>query len=301
MTDSSARAAAGGSGMALRGRLAVLGVIVALLVPVGVLSALDVPPLRGRVNDYAGMISVPAREQLENKLRALEESDSTQLVILTIPTLDGEDLEQYSIRVAESWGIGQKEYDNGILLLVAQEQRKVRIEVGYGLEGRLTDLQAGRIVDYEIVPSFKAGNFDEGFIRGVDAITAAVRGEYQGKGPARQASSGRSARGSVIPFLVLAVILAAIGSRRRIISAIAGAILLPLVALFALPFSWILLLLMLPAGFVGGLILPSLFLFSGRHWGGGYRGGGFGGSSGGFSGGGFSGGGGGFGGGGASG
>ena len=222
-------------------------------------------------------------------------------MILTIPSLEGEDLEEYSIRVAETWGIGQKEYDNGVLLLVSQAERKVRIEVGYGLEGRLTDLQSGRIIDYEIVPSFKAGNFDEGFLRGTDAIVAAVRGEYEGKGPAVSAPARRSGRASFVPFFVLAIILSVIGSRKRIISAVAGAILLPLVALFALPFSWLLLLLMLPAGFFGGLLLPGIFLFSSRRWGGGYRGGGFGGSGGGFSGGGFSGGGGGFGGGGASG
>jgi len=274
--------------------------VLALLLPAGLVNALEVPRLQGRVNDYAGMISGNARGQLEDTLRSLEESDSTQLVILTIPSLEDEDLEGYSIRVAETWGIGQQEYDNGVLLLVAQAERKVRIEVGYGLEGRLTDLQAGRIIDYEIVPRFKAGDFDEGFLRGADAIAAAVRGEYEGKGPARTAASGRSGRASIVPFFILAIILSVIGSRKRIVSAVAGAILLPLVALFALPFSWILLLLMLPAGFFGGLLLPGLFLFSGARWGGGSRGG-FGGSGGRFSGGGFSGGGGGFGGGGASG
>ncbi|MBN1835606.1 MAG: TPM domain-containing protein [Spirochaetales bacterium] len=269
-----------------------------LFLPVAVLGAIEVPRLQGRVNDYAGMISASAKAQLEERMRSLEESDSTQLVVLTIPSLDGEDLEGFALRVAETWAIGQEEYDNGVLLLVSQEERKVRIEVGYGLEGRLTDLQAGRIIDYEIVPRFRAGDFDEGFLRGTDAIVAAVRGEYEGQGPARAEEQGGSRGVGVVPFFILAIILSAIGSRKRIVSAVAGAILLPLVALIALPFSWLLLLLMLPGGFVAGLLLPMLFPFVGGRPGGRHYGG-FGGS--GFSGGGFSGGGGGFGGGGASG
>lgn len=284
------------SGRLSASRVLLLLAAVWLLAPLGSAGALEVPRLQGRVNDYAGMISTTARGQLEDTLRQLEESDSTQLVILTIPALEDEDLEGYSLRVAETWGIGQQEFDNGVLLLVSQAERKVRIEVGYGLEGRLTDLQAGRIIDYEIVPSFKAGNFDQGFLRGAEAITAAVRGEYEGRGPAPGAGGSAGGAGFV-PFFVLAIFLSVLGSRKRIVSAVAGSVLLPLVALFALPFSWVLLLLLLPAGFVGGLILPGMFLFSGRRWSGGTRGGGFGGSSGG----GFSGGGGSFGGGGASG
>jgi uncharacterized protein len=264
--------------------------------------ALEVPALRGRVNDYAGMISPSAAARIEELSQSLEASDSTQVVVLTVPTLQGEDLEQFSIRVAETWGIGQKKEDNGVILLVAQKEHAVRIEVGYGLEGRLTDLLSGRIIDYEIVPRFKAGNFDEGFVAGVQAIVEAVRGEYVAKAQPAPATR-KSSSFSFVPFLFLFMILSAIGSRRRFLGATAGAVLAPLVALLALPLAPILALLFIPGGFLAGLLLPRIFPMTGGRRGG--RGGfsSFGGFGGGFSsgGGGFSGGGGGFGGGGASG
>ncbi len=152
-------------------------------------TALDVPPPKGYVTDIAGMLSAKTEDELERYLRSFEESDSTQITVLTIPSLEGEALEEYTLRVAESWGIGQKGRDNGALLLIARDDRQVRIEVGYGLEGRLTDLLAGRIIDNEITPRFKRGDFDKGVSAGVVAMTQAVRGEYQGKGPS--AGEGR--------------------------------------------------------------------------------------------------------------
>jgi len=146
--------------------------------------ALDVPPATGYVVDRAGLLSPGTRLKLEQFLENFEKSDSTQLAVLTIPSLEGEALEGYAIKVAENWGIGQKGKDNGALLLVAKAERKVRIEVGYGLEGRLTDLLAGRIIDYEITPRFKQGDFDGGVITGVASMAEAVRGEYQGTGRA---------------------------------------------------------------------------------------------------------------------
>ena len=122
--------------------------------------ALDVPPLRGHVNDYAGILSPRAVQELETRLADFERSDSTQLVVLTIPSLAGENLKEYSIKVAESWKVGMKGLDNGAILLIAKQERKVRIEVGRGLEGKLTDLVSGRIIRGEIAPRFKAGDFD---------------------------------------------------------------------------------------------------------------------------------------------
>ncbi len=121
--------------------------------------ALDVPKLQGYVNDYATMISPPVRAELNNELRAFEQIDSTQIVILTVPSLEGEALEDFSIKVAEAWKIGQKNKDNGVILLVAKQDRKIRIEVGRGLEGRLTDLMSGRIIDLVMKPRFKRGRF----------------------------------------------------------------------------------------------------------------------------------------------
>ncbi|WP_432823049.1 TPM domain-containing protein [Trichloromonas sp.] len=145
-------------------------------------AALDVPKATGYVVDQAGLLNPSTRLKIEQFLEGFEKSDSTQLAVLTIPSLEGEALEEYAIKVAEQWGIGQQGKDNGALLLVAKAERKVRIEVGYGLEGRLTDLLAGRIIDYEITPRFKQGDFDGGILAGVASMAEAVRGEYQGTG-----------------------------------------------------------------------------------------------------------------------
>lgn len=161
-----------------------------LLLPFSSLWAIDVPALSGRVNDYGSMISAPQKAELEAKLQQFETAESTQIVILTVPSLNGDPIEDFSIRVAEAWKIGHKGSDNGALLIVSRDDHKVRIEVGYGLEGKLTDLLAGRIINDEIVPAFKAGQFDAGFSRGVDAIIAAVHGEYTAK-PQTKGNGGK--------------------------------------------------------------------------------------------------------------
>jgi uncharacterized protein len=167
-------------------RLATLLLAALLLAAGGALAAPAIPPARGYVNDTAGILSPEAKSQIERFLADFQRSDSTQIAVLTIPSLQGEDLEGYSVRVAQSWGIGQKGKDNGALLLVAKAERAVRIEVGYGLEGQLTDLLAGRIVDQEIVPRFKSGDFDGGVKAGVQAMAGAVRGAYKGDPPRQQ-------------------------------------------------------------------------------------------------------------------
>jgi uncharacterized protein len=141
--------------------------------------ALEVPTLRARVNDYAGMLTQGTVRQLDLLLQDFEQRESTQIVVLTVPSLDGEGLEEFSIRVADQWKIGHKGLDNGAILIVSLADRKVRIEVGYGLEGRLTDLQAGRIIRGIIVPEFKAGRFDQGVVNGVHSMIDTVRGEFK--------------------------------------------------------------------------------------------------------------------------
>lgn len=141
--------------------------------------ALEVPKLQGRVNDYAGMISPQTKSTLEQTLKAIEQSDSTQIVIITIPSLQGEVLEQFSIKVAEAWKIGQKGKDNGVIFLVSKNDRKMRIEVGRGLEEKITDLRAGRIIDEVIKPRFRTGDFDGGFTEGIASIIAASKGEFR--------------------------------------------------------------------------------------------------------------------------
>ena len=262
----------------------------------------EVPVLKGRVNDYAGMLSLSMVSSLEAKLAGLERTDSTQIAVLTVPSLEGDSLDDFSIRVAEQWKIGQKKLDNGALLIIARDERKARIEVGYGLEGSLTDLVSGRIIDDIIRPHFRAGNYDEGVNAAVDAMISVVRGEFKADGiPGNGMNRVKGADRYAYPLLFLLLFIGIIGSIKRIVGGVVGSVLFPIAGLFFLPFGlWLLFL--IPLGFIAGLILPSLFMLfgmtGGRHYGGWGGGGGF--SSGGF-GGGFSGGGGGFGGGGASG
>jgi uncharacterized protein len=271
-----------------------------------IVQALEVPPLRSYVNDYAGMISPTIRERLEGELKGFEQSDSTQLVILTIPSLEGDPIETFSIKVGEVWKIGQKAKDNGIIVIVAKQERKIRVEVGRGLEGRLTDLLAGRIVDLVITPRFKRGDFDDGFQAGISALIDATRGEF--KADEGQRVKKNKGAPSFLTFLIAGfVALLFIGSLSRILGGIAGAIGLPaLLHLGLFPLGLVTLILAALAGLGIGLFLPSLFSGAGRGRGGGFWPGGFfpsggGGWGGGDSGGGFSGGGGDFGGGGASG
>ena len=269
--------------------------------------AVDLPALKGHVNDYAALLSPQRSAALETALSDFERSDSTQIVVLTIPNLGGEDIESFSIKVAEAWKIGQKGVDNGVILIVAKDERKVRIEVGQGLEGKLTDLVSGRIIRGDISPRFKAGDFDGGIVAGVNAIAAVVKGEYSASPrDLRHGKKGASPLFTLLVFLAVAAVF--LGSFSKVLSGAVGAVGLPIIAWLTFPGLALAVIGGLAVGgFVFGLLLP--FLFGGG--GGGGRGGGSfggpfiggggfgGGGSGGFGG--FSGGGGGFGGGGASG
>ncbi|MBI5038609.1 MAG: TPM domain-containing protein [Nitrospirae bacterium] len=271
--------------------------------------ALDVPQLKGRVNDYADMISASVEARLEEELRSFEQSDSTQIVILTIPSLEGEVIEEFGIRVAEAWKIGQKGKDNGVILIASKEDRKMRIEVGSGLEGGLTDLMSGRIIDLVMKPRFKRGDFDGGFMAGVSALIDASRGEFH---PEEGPPAGRE-RG-ISPFfsflIFFGIFLIAIGAISRILSSIAGAIGLPgLIHLTLAPLGLVSFIILAVIGMGLGFLFPLLSPAGGypgsQRRGGVFPGGGFygtgGGGFGGGDSGGFGGGGGGFGGGGASG
>ena len=266
--------------------------------------ALDVPQLKGYVNDYANMMSASARSKIEADLKAFERTDSTQVVILTIPSLEGEAPEDYSIKVAEAWKIGQKGKDNGIIFLVANQERKIRVEVGRGLEGKLTDLMAGRIIDLVVKPRFKRGDFDGGFTAGVHSLIDATRGEFKAqaeRAPVRK--RGISPYFTIIFFAGVALLF--LGSMSKTVGGVAGAIGLPAILYLFLGPPLVLLVIFGLIGLAMGIFLPILFSggggFPGGFWfpGGGWGGGGGGGSD---SGGDFGGGGGGdFGGGGASG
>ncbi|MYL84755.1 methanol dehydrogenase [Desulfovibrio aerotolerans] len=279
------------TGTGLAGLFALL---VALTLWAGAALALAVPRLEGRVTDTAHLLSPAAAARLDAQLADFERSDSAQVVVLTIPSLSGEPLEDYAVKVAQAWGIGQKGKDNGVLLLISKDDRKVRIEVGYGLEGRLTDALTGRVIDNVIVPAFKAGNYDAGIEAGTTAIIEGARGEY--KGAAEPGTASGHDDSAFFGLFILAMLLIALLSG---LPALARAgifgLAMPIVgALFALPLAMLGLLLV--AGVVLGLIGPLMLRGSRSGRSGFFVGGG--GSSGG---GGFSGGGGSFGGGGSSG
>ena len=139
-------------------------------------TAVDVPYLSGRVVDDAEILSPAAREGLTATSKAHEDKTTNQVVVLTVPTFGGESVEEYANRVFSSWKLGQKGKDNGVLVLVVPNDRKMRIEVGYGLEGALPDVEASRIIRNRMAPKFKAGDFDGGVTDGVDAIVAQLEG-----------------------------------------------------------------------------------------------------------------------------
>ena len=143
------------------------------------LSALEVPPLTGRIVDLAGALPAHDSEQLSARLEAHEQQTGNQVAVLILPSLEGEPVEEYSHRVATTWRLGRKGTDNGVLLLIALKERKLRIEVGYGLEGTLTDLRSTHIIRHEIVPRFKAGDIPAGVRAGTDAILRTIEGTYQ--------------------------------------------------------------------------------------------------------------------------
>ncbi len=142
------------------------------------IAAPNFPELTGRVVDAAGLLDAGTQASLTQKLEALENETSDQVVVVTLPSLEGETIEQYGYQLGRHWGIGQKEKNNGALLIVAVKERKVRIEVGYGLEGTLTDTLTKVIIDGAIVPRFRAGDFPGGIVAGAtDMITALTGGK----------------------------------------------------------------------------------------------------------------------------
>src|SRR6187399_2973573 len=158
---------------------AVRAIFVALLLCFSFAAAADVavPPLSGRVVDQTGTLSSGDIATLNQTLTDLEKRKGSQIAVLIVPTTDQESIEQFSIRVAEAWKIGRKKIDDGALLVVAKNDRRLRIEVGYGIEGALTDVTTKRIIDEEITPKFKAGDFGGGVAAGVDKMVRIADGE----------------------------------------------------------------------------------------------------------------------------
>ncbi len=185
--------------MAAHRRIAQIGAtIVALLLFVATALAVDFPALTGRVVDNAGIIDTTTRSSLETRLADYEKKSSDQIVVATIPSLQGEVLEDYANRLFRTWGLGQASENNGVLLLVARDDRKIRIEVGYGLEGTLTDAFSKLIIENTLAPAFRAGDFSGGISAAVDDIIAVL----EGNGDELEARARRAAENEPFPWEV---------------------------------------------------------------------------------------------------
>jgi len=243
-----------------------------------ILSALPIPPLNEPVTDLAGLLRPDARQRINSYLHEVHNQTGVHIAVFTIPSLEGETIEEYSMSVAEKWQLGQKDADNGVLLLIALNDRAMRIEVGYGLEGTLTDTKSGLIIREVMAPRFREGNWELGIYDAVRTIAGITTGneDWISKAVSNpETATNSSGNGPVLIAFILFYLLFSITAGRR------------------------------KGGLGGGFLWPFVIMsLLNQHQGhssgrGGFSG--WGGSGGGFSGGGFSGGGGSFGGGGASG
>lgn len=150
--------------------------LLAVLLPFLAFAA-ELPALTGRIVDDADMIDGATEAALTRKLADFEKKSSDQIVVATVPDLGGDDVESYANRLFRAWGLGQAGEDNGVLLLVARDDRKMRIEVGYGLEGSLTDLHSKLIIENTMVPAFRAGDYSSGISKAVDDIIMVLEGD----------------------------------------------------------------------------------------------------------------------------
>lgn len=265
-----------------------------------------IPALTGHIVDKTGTLSPSEARGLEAELSAFEARKGSQVAVLIVPTTEPEDIAQYSIRVADRWKLGRKQVDDGAILLVAKDDRAMRIEVGYGLEGALTDAMSKRIIADIVTPYFQRGEFAAGIRAGTEAMTKVIDGEPLPAPERRPLDHARHRGGGLgMGLLVLAFLIS--GALRGMFGRVRGGIFsggaVGLVASLVLGSALL---------GIGAGVLALVFTLLGGGPGRGYRGGGFGGYGGGFGGGfgrgggfggggGFSGGGGGFGGGGASG
>lgn len=274
-----------------------------------VLAAQDmvsVPELNRRVTDLTGTLSSGEINALESKLASLEESKGSQVAVLIIETTGDETIEQYGIRVVDQWKLGREGVDDGVLFLVAMKDRKMRIEVGYGLEGAITDALSKRIISNVVTPEFRSGHYYNGIDRGVDIIISAIQGEELPPAVAEDQSESSEFESWILPLLIFGFFASGILKallKKKLGSGKATA----LISVIVFVLGWLL------VGLLAGIFISVIVAIftsvpttggrggrGGGYWGGGYgRGGGYSGGGGGFGG--FSGGGGGFGGGGASG
>ncbi len=192
---------------------ATLGALAAGVLLAGGVWAEDLPPAPvGWFNDYAGLVSPAEARRLDQKLRGLDEETSTQVVVAVFPKLPSPSLEDFTARTAQSWRVGRSELDNGAIFFLFVEDRAMRIEVGYGLEGALPDALAGRILREEVAPRFREDDWAGGLEAGIDAIVAAVRGEYAAPGPEKPEGPSLAAILIVVALVILFLLLVRFGT-----------------------------------------------------------------------------------------
>lgn len=196
--------------------------IVALLFGLQLAAAEVIPPApANHFNDYAGIVPAAVAQRLNNQLAQFERDTSNQIVVAIYPTMQSDSsIEDYTVRVAQSWGVGQKDRKNGAVLFIFQKEHSLFLQVGYGLEGALPDARAKQIIENEITPRFRAGDFAGGVSAGVSAIIASVRGEYQGTGATvndgqRGRSSSRGGSGWMIGVVIALILFRAVFGNRR--------------------------------------------------------------------------------------
>ncbi len=172
------------------------------------------PALTGRVVDTANLLDTATRKSISAALEAHEAETTNQIVVVTVPTLEGYDIADYGVQLARHWGVGTEENNNGVVLLVAPNERKVRIEVGYGLEGALPDGLSGDIIRRKILPEFRTSNFSGGISNGVTAVLQAVAGEYD-YDPSAQSDTSSSHLKAAVPIIFIGLMFVSTIANRR--------------------------------------------------------------------------------------
>ncbi|MEP7238924.1 MAG: TPM domain-containing protein [Ferruginibacter sp.] len=162
------------------------------------------------VNDFTNTLTADQKQALENKLVAFDDSTSTQIAVVIIPTLSGDDISDYNVRLGRAWGVGGKQYNNGVILLIAKDDHKLNIATGYGVEGALPDITCKQIIDYTIVPNFKGDDYYRGIEEGTDAIIQAVRGEYTAPEGYHKSKGKGGGIGRIIFIIIMIVIFLAV-------------------------------------------------------------------------------------------
>ena len=201
-------------------RWGILGIL--LLVPAA--WALDIPALSERVVDQAHILSPASLSRLNSALAEHESKTSNQVAVLTIPSLEGHPLEDFSHQVATTWALGKKGTDNGVLFLIAVKEKKLRIEVGDGLEGTLTDAKSSRIIRHEVVPRFRVGDFSGGVVAGARAILSTIEGTYTNSPSHTSTSELELWKTFAVAVAIGTIIGLFLGAGRRVNGSIIGGI-----------------------------------------------------------------------------